>query len=682
MRRSLRATALGVACAALAVGPARAQRIINLDARGPGATPIGGAAVVVFNVPQSVFVQGITDGSGHVTLAVPVGLNRVRVTAGGFVPWRDTVSVPTDSVRVIATLDSVTASAPDSLWRDPVDTLLGRSRFLLHLDSLGIVPAAGLATSGRAALRDSLAVRGARYAHDLPGGIEIFGYDDTLLLAGTAARDSAFLRARQLRAALAAFILQAGPIATGAGFGGRARVATDEVVMRFPAGVSQAAISAQVASVSGQIVFWNPYVTNEILTQAVDGDGVALARRAQALPRILRANVNFRVDTRGGSVSLPAYDPVSQWHLDRVAARQAWGAITGDVEVSVAVLEVGPPFDLTHRDLTPRLQPGIAGWDFTGCQSEVAGAVGVSTSNTQPCWSVVVSGYGTHSTGVAGLIAADRNGFGVAGVCPMCRLMLLLEQGSNSHAKELAIEHAAANGARVLNASWESSGEDRHLRAAIESAVRDKAMAVVLAAGDDNQSCDDWEVLDAVGIAVVGAVGRDDRRTPQGVSGPCLSVVAPGRDLKTTAPNNGFERLSGTSAAAPVVTGIAGLVLAARGDLSATGVRDLIVGSAEAVAPDDAQGGGGHNDTYGSGLVNACAAVYLALGRPESHERCAPPARACPWWVFLAVGLAVFLLAFFVWPATRLNGAWRWLVSVALGMAAVLVAWLVCRLLS
>jgi subtilisin family serine protease len=672
---------MAVALMTAAAGAARAQGSIELTVRGPGAAPVPGAAVVALNVPLGTSVQGVTDGLGRVTLAVGFGLNRVRVLASGYVVWRDTAVVSVDPVTMVAVLDSVTTVAADSLWRNPADTLRGRLRFLLHLDSVGIVPPADIKTGGRAELRDSLARRGIRFARALLGGIEVYRYDDTLLLAGGAARDSAFLRARRLRAQLGALILQAGPIATGPDFGGEARVATDEVVMQFAAGLSASAVGARVGSVGGRIVFRNPYVTNEALAQALDGDGVDLARRAQSLPQIRRASVNFRVDTRGASAAAGGYDQERQWHLERVGAGKAWSQTTGAQGVMVGVLEVGASFDLAHPDLSPRLRTPEAGWDFTGCQSEAGGGPqSTDLGPPPPCWAAIASGSGAHSTGVAGLIAAAQDGSGVVGVCPKCRLMLLLERGSNSYAKEVAIEHAAANKARVLNASWESRGEDQGLRAAVEAAIRDGNMQVVLAAGDDNRRCEDWEVLGAKGLVVVGAVDRDDERTAEGVRGPCLSVVAPGSNLRTTMPNDAYGDLSGTSAAAPVVTGIAGLVLGAGGPaLPLDRLREVLLAATDPVGP--ASQAGGHDDEYGSGRANACLAVHEVLETGAGPEECAGEGAGCPWWLYVVVGLVVFLVAFLLWPGPTLHGIWRWLLSLGIAVAAVLVVWLVCRFL-
>jgi subtilisin family serine protease len=98
-----------------------------------------------------------------------------------------------------------------------------------------------------------------------------------------------------------------------------------------------------------------------------------------------------------------------------------------------------------------------------------------------------------------------------------------------------------------------------------------------------------------------------------------VDVFAPGDNILSTAPGNGYEAASGTSFAAPVVSGIAALIMAYSPELSAADVRKAILDSATRL-PDTMvakPGGDGEMVRFGElsatgGVVNAHAALKLA----------------------------------------------------------------------
>ena len=118
-------------------------------------------------------------------------------------------------------------------------------------------------------------------------------------------------------------------------------------------------------------------------------------------------------------------------------------------------------------------------------------------------------------------------------------------------------------------------------------------------------------------ILVVGAIDRDGRRSAFSNHAPQLDVVAPGRSILSTAPNNNTRNESGTSMAAPHVAGVAALILSRNPGLTGQQVRNIIKSTANRNLPGftthENRPNGTWNREVGHGLVNAYAAVNAAL---------------------------------------------------------------------
>ena len=95
----------------------------------------------------------------------------------------------------------------------------------------------------------------------------------------------------------------------------------------------------------------------------------------------------------------------------------------------------------------------------------------------------------THGTFVAGVVAATaNNGKGVAGICPVCRVMAVRvanpEGWTRSDAVASGVSYAASHGAQVINLSFGGPQLSRAEKTAIDAAV-EKGVVVVAAAGND-----------------------------------------------------------------------------------------------------------------------------------------------------------------------------------------------------
>ncbi len=241
-----------------------------------------------------------------------------------------------------------------------------------------------------------------------------------------------------------------------------------------------------------------------------------------------------------------------------------------------------------------------------------------------------------HGTHVAGIIGALRgNDIGVDGIAPAVRLMIVRAvPDGDERDKDIAnaIRYAADNGANVINMSF-GKGYSPEKRA-VDDAVRyaeSRGVLMIHAAGNDGEDNSKKEsfptpLFEGGGRAQnwieVGASswkGGDSLAAPfSNYSKELVDVFAPGVDILSTVPGGGTERESGTSMAAPVVSGLAALIMAYYPTFTAADVKRIIVTTATShatamvVAP-----GGKEAVEFGSlsvtgGIVNAYAAMKMA----------------------------------------------------------------------
>ncbi len=301
-----------------------------------------------------------------------------------------------------------------------------------------------------------------------------------------------------------------------------------------------------------------------------------------------------------------------------IRAREAWALSVGANVVRLAVADTG--VDPDH----PELQVALPGG---GHRMELGVNV---TGDPNPAYADTFG----HGTPVAGVMAARTNegarfdSLGMAGVCGGdgavnvgCRLVpIKIAPGHTGTATSFDIARAmlyATNvGARAMNLSFAGGGPSRLERLAMLHAIT-HGCVVVAAAG--NRGYRDGALpqypaayaADGLGIQV-GASDPWDRRAVWSSYGPGLDLLAPGADIWSclmTYPYPGqpmhppYLAVSGTSFAAPFVTGTLGLLAAARPDLMDTDFQHILRESADDV------GGSGHDDETGWGRLNAAAAL-------------------------------------------------------------------------
>jgi subtilisin family serine protease len=202
-----------------------------------------------------------------------------------------------------------------------------------------------------------------------------------------------------------------------------------------------------------------------------------------------------------------------------------------------------------------------------------------------------------HGTHVAGIVAAIRgNGLGIDGVASAAKIMVLRAvPDGDERDKDVAnaIRYAVDNGARIINMSFGKSYSPH--KELVDEAVRyaeKKGVLLVHAAGNSAQNNDksnnfpnpvyeDTREVCSTWIEV-GASGQSTSELVASFSNygrKSVDIFAPGVQIKSTVPGNGYKSNSGTSMAAPVVSGVAALLMAYFPELSAKDVREIIVNS-------------------------------------------------------------------------------------------------------
>lgn len=356
-----------------------------------------------------------------------------------------------------------------------------------------------------------------------------------------------------------------------------------------------------------------------------------------------------------GQPVLAAFDPndvyyPKQWYLQQIGAPAAWETTTGVPDVVVAVLDTG--VDIYHPDLRENIwrNPGeiagdgkdndgngyiddVNGWDFVS-----------STADPRPDATPPFSRTAlNHGTVVSGIIAAAGNNVeGIAGLAWHTRIMPLRVLDSKGEGDVNivadAVDYAVKNGSDIINLSFVGLGYSNRLYAAVRRAY-DAGVLIVVAAGNndgtggnldqsprypvcfDSGAKENW-------ILGVGATDTLDQRLLTGNYGSCVDIVAPGTLFFSTEVYDIARGLtdaygggwSGTSVAAPVVTGVAALIKSAHPTLTNAQITDILLKSADDISTVNH----GYTGKLGVGRVDASRALLGA----EAPARVPPVALA------------------------------------------------------
>ncbi|WP_428940300.1 S8 family peptidase [Fontivita pretiosa] len=237
-----------------------------------------------------------------------------------------------------------------------------------------------------------------------------------------------------------------------------------------------------------------------------------------------------------------------------------------------------------QSNVNDRYIDDIIGWDFAEGDND-------PLDNGQ-----ANGGHGTHTAGILG--AMGNNGVGISGVMQKAAIMLvrIFDDAGGSVGAELlarAIRYAADAGARVANASWGGNyGRQGDVLYHAIAYAGSKGQLFVTAAGNDSRNTDSIFVntfpaeYELDNIIVVGATDQSGSMAYYSNFGSAtVDLFAPGSNILSTVPGNGYAMMSGTSMATPMVSGAAALMLSANPELSVAQVKlRLLAGADQSVA--------------------------------------------------------------------------------------------------
>ncbi|WP_430814663.1 S8 family serine peptidase [Carboxylicivirga sp. RSCT41] len=329
-------------------------------------------------------------------------------------------------------------------------------------------------------------------------------------------------------------------------------------------------------------------------------------------------NDSWHLNNTGGSVDGKAL--VADIDVD---APEAWAITTGNSSVVVAVIDDGVE---AHEDM-PALLPGY---------TPVDGGDGTPSS----------SGDG-HGQQVAGLISAQHNDIGAAGIAPGASTFSVNIFAPNTTNADVAegIVWAVDNGADILSNSW-GFGSCTYDVAAITDAFSyaatngrgGRGCISLVASGNDFQTCVSYPA-NLPTVTAVGGISGDGERSMYSNYGPALDIAAPsdddwvkqGRNWYSTGTHglrtidrmgsNGWysgnysEAMGGTSGATPQVSAVAALILSVNGNLTKSEVENILYTTATDM---------GDANQYGAGIVNAYGAVVAASGGGDEEAPTVP----------------------------------------------------------
>ena len=365
------------------------------------------------------------------------------------------------------------------------------------------------------------------------------------------------------------------------------------------------------------------------------------------------------------------YGQNQKWYLDLVNAPDSWGIETGKSSVIIAILDSGVM--CTHPESQSKIWANLReisgnakdddnngyvddvnGYDFVGAETgqepDFTGNPPDLPGDGDPCIRMGDPALGngidddgngvaddgvSHGTFVAGVAAAaSNNSLGIAGMCWTCTIMPVRVANPEGWVRSSdvadGVTYAATNGAKIINLSLGGPELSQAEQVAYNLAINQFGALIVAAAGNENHSPIDYPAQ-LSNVLAVGASGHTNTKGRasfsnwgSGAAGDrTVDVVAPGVDIASIAvvsvagqASGGgaagsaiYLSGSGTSFSAPLVAGIAGLLLSRNPSLSPAQLRNILKQTATPLGDDPSDSPNAGPNWAGAGLVNALAAL-------------------------------------------------------------------------
>ena len=379
-----------------------------------------------------------------------------------------------------------------------------------------------------------------------------------------------------------------------------------QLLVRFRASLNRQAMQAQHAQVGAAVLKEFRVVKNLQLVRLPKGMTVPQARRLyRARPDVLYAEPNyFRYTAQSPLVpSDPLYPDM--WNLHNtgqsggapgadIRAPEAWSLSTGSSSVVVAVIDSGIAY--SHADLAANVWSSSSSYTMSLNGGSVTCAAGTHGFNaiTGKCDPQDDNSHGTHVAGTIG--ASGNNGTGVVGINWQVQVMAckFLDSGGGGTSSDMitCLEYVALmkdKGVNLVatNNSYGGGGFSQAEKDAIDS-HRQRGILFIAAAGNANANNDLASFYPAnyglPHMITVAATDRNDELADFSNYGRgSVHLGAPGSEILSTVPPAGYAVYSGTSMAAPHVTGVAALLKAQDGARDWKAIKNLILAGGDTI---------------------------------------------------------------------------------------------------
>jgi len=330
----------------------------------------------------------------------------------------------------------------------------------------------------------------------------------------------------------------------------------------------------------------------------------------------------------------------TQYYLDLIGMQNTWDIIRGDSNIVIGVIDTG--LDFLHPDLqnsykinygeygNGKESNGIdddnngftddwRGWDFT---DEPFTGDPRRGDYLDPDNDPTDDNKQSHGTAVTGIINASfNNNLGISSVAPDCKVLVMRAFDAEGYGEEddvaNAILYGITQGVRIFNFSFGDYIFSNLLRDVIRFAYT-KNVVIICSGGNDGS--DRLHYPSAYDEVIsVGASDQTDNKAGFSSYGETVDIFAPGFQNLTTVRtgkgsttfNGDYDKLNGTSFAAPIVAGVAGLLLSKNPDLTNEEIRGILVSTTTLMA-----GQNSWDHIRASGRLNALNAVQNS-GNPS-----------------------------------------------------------------
>ncbi|MBK8946463.1 MAG: S8 family serine peptidase [Ignavibacteriae bacterium] len=312
-----------------------------------------------------------------------------------------------------------------------------------------------------------------------------------------------------------------------------------------------------------------------------DQESILLELKSNSEIEYIQKSVNYKIDLAPID---SLYD--EQWGLQNINAEKSWDLIPQNSEtIILALIDTG--IDYLHPDLKNQIfrnqgELGIdkngnnksnngidddengfvddfSGWDFVNKTEIYNSEINYDFTN----WDNDPIDEHGHGTNIAGIIGAEHNEIGIAGINPKIKILNLRAFDKNGNGEEddaaSAIIYAVNMGAKIINMSWGDSEYSQVLKDVLDFAYSN-GVILVGSSGNSGSNLPHYPSSFS-NVISVGAIQKDKTIASFSNYGSTIDLVAPGSQVITTNLNNSYKSVSGTSISTPFVSAAISIIL-------------------------------------------------------------------------------------------------------------------------